>query len=173
MGPADAIEALQRDDGMIVSRHDVLRWMASDDLETLGAVDALIDSRRGSRAIRPPLTMAEVDEFRRRYWLRCIREDPGGGWASSRYEAGWDIAGWIVAIADRPDCDAGMIERWKRLLADEYRRGDAAVGECIINATLEHVFERHDLRRRFDDWRADPVLKVAFDRACESADRRP
>jgi hypothetical protein len=170
--PLKALAALERDPALRLAKADVTAWMQSDDLQVLAETSALID--QGHTSISPPLTVDEVDEFRARYYRRCIRENPRDDSALSRYEAGWELANWLKFLADQPHSDA-LLARWRDWLADEYRAGDAAIRECLIDATLEHAFERADIKRLFEAWTQDDVLGEAYAKAAKwpNAPRRP
>jgi hypothetical protein len=52
-------------------------------------------------------------------------------------------------------------------MAKLYREGDARLRRCLVDATLEHLFEQGKFRKFFADWKADPVLGVAHAEALE------
>ena len=50
----------------------------------------------------------------------------------------------------------------KRWLGDPYLEGDEDLRIAIVNATLEHLFERRAIAKYFRDWKQHPVLSVAY-----------
>ena len=58
-----------------------------------------------------------------------------------------------------------LIARWRERLAEEYRAGDEAIRDCLINATLAPAFTRPDIRRVFEVWEQDEVLRDAYAKA--------
>jgi hypothetical protein len=150
-----------------IARSDVLRWMESADLEVLGAVYHTIGDNTYAAKIQPPLRPAEAESFIKRYLGRCLLEDSKGQWSHSRYAAGWDLVGWIVNSWKTKDRDVSALAPWKVWLADMYRRGDQAVRDCLITATLEHLFEQQGMRTAFADWKKDPELRTAYELGAE------
>jgi len=55
----------------------------------------------------------------------------------------------------------------KTWLGKLYKEGDQGIRSCIVQATLEHLFELKDIRKFFSDWQNDEVLRVAHDEASE------
>jgi hypothetical protein len=153
--PLEALAALDANVALRISNVDVLAWMRSTDLQVLAATDLLID--QWPHAISPPLTLPDIDEFKRAFYRRCLRENPQDEWALSRNEAGWELANWLKYRIDLPDGEAA-IARWRDWLAEEYRAGDDAIRECLINTALKHAFERREILRLFDSWKDDDVL---------------
>jgi DNA-binding transcriptional MerR regulator len=55
----------------------------------------------------------------------------------------------------------------KAWLGRLYKEGDPDLRICIVQATLEHLFEKKQIRKFFDDWKNDEVLAVAHEEASE------
>lgn len=142
-------------------------WMASEDLELTGAVAELISDHRQYRRIVPPLEFQVYHRFFLKYYERCLREDPRGKWAHSLYSAGWDIVRWFTGLWDNPSIQRDVIVDLKSWLARLYVGSDDSIRTCLVTATLEHLFERPDLRQFFSDWKTDSALAVAFRQAAE------
>jgi hypothetical protein len=139
---------------------EVRTWLSATDIETLGAAYSFIMEPRLSRGITPPLTLNDHKNFLLRYYERCFLEDLQSKWASSRYSAGWDLANWIQSLWGQGHKDVlGEVKVW---LAKVYREGDSSLRECIINATLEHVFSSRAIAKFFLDWALDPILQPAY-----------
>jgi hypothetical protein len=51
-------------------------------------------------------------------------------------------------------------------IAELYKNADDRLRTCIVNAALEHLFERKPIRKYFLDWRDDPILSTAYNEAC-------
>src|SRR5260221_6426555 len=72
---------------------DQLRvWMTAPDVESRGAVHAMLAQEQVRSCITPPLPWDDYFKFVKDYLFRCLRENPGSDWASTRYEAGWELA---------------------------------------------------------------------------------
>jgi hypothetical protein len=162
---AEVLSVLLADDSTSprsISKWDVVRWASSSDLETLGAVFALLDKASLRERIVPSLTFSEHQTFILAYLERCLVENPEGEWPDSRYEAGWSLTSWIKTIwADEAVPREKLLEI-KTMLARLYKSGDAQIKTCIVNATLEHLFENRSIAAYFADWGRDPSLAQAF-----------
>jgi hypothetical protein len=154
-----------------VPREKVVRWTQSDDIDVLGAAYAFVTDGRHYGRINPPLLFGDYYPFLLKYFARCLREDPAGDWADSRYLAGHGLVGWFRQFWDDPKVPRTSLENIKQWLAGLYREGDQALRTCIVTAILEHLFERRDIAKYFRDWKNDSVLKVAYDEAQEWSDR--
>jgi hypothetical protein len=146
----------------LVRMEDLLGWMQSEDLEVLGFVENTIHGRRFR--IEPPLSQDDYLNFRKRYVERCFIENPYGGWADSRYGAGWDLVGLILNLWDADSNQPALVDL-KNWLAKLYKRSDEDLRTCIVHATLEHVFQRKPLRNFFSDWKRDAELSRAYEEA--------
>jgi hypothetical protein len=144
--------------------------MRSSDLQVLAATDVLIDQAHHS--ISPRLTLDDIDEFRRVFCRRCLREDPRDDWAPSRDAAAWELANWLAYLTGDP-AGGALLATWREWLAEEYTAGTAAIRECLISATLGRAFQQPDLRRLFEVWQTDDGLREAYTKAAASADRNP
>lgn len=144
----------------------VKKWMSSDDLDALGALHAALSSAGSSERISPPIDFEDYFHFVRSYLERCLRENPDSEWASSRYEAGWEVARWIQGLWNDSSVRRSALAELKAWLADLYRSGDDAVRRCLVDATLEHLFEQPDFVSYFQDWTRDSVLAIAYTEAC-------
>jgi hypothetical protein len=161
-----AIKQLKRDPSFVLPREVVLGWMKSDDIDAQGALYSLLFDSGLTPRILPNLEFEHYIEFTLPYYERCFRENPRSAWADSRYSAGWDLANWIKYLWSenkyRPAVDE--IRDWLALL---YKSADADLRRCIVDATLEHIFEVKGIAQRFVKWRKDPELKTAYAEAME------
>jgi hypothetical protein len=161
-GPLEAPAASERQPNVAISSADVSAWMRSEDLQVLAATDVLVDQAHHS--ISPHLTLDDVDEFRRAFYRRCLREDPQGDWAPSREAAAWELANWLGYLA-RESAGVALLTTWRDWLAEEYTVGDAAIRECLITGTLGRVFRQPALRYLFEVWKGEDVLSEAYTKA--------
>ena len=145
-----------------VAREDVRRWAISDDMETLGALVSLLDSPEFRTRVQPPLSFDEHQALFLRYTERCFLENSAGDWADSRYSAGWALVGWFIALWRKEAVPRKKLLEIKRMLARLYKSGNSEVRVCIVNATLEHLFEDRGVAKYFKDWKEDPVLAQAY-----------
>lgn len=159
-GPAAASRDLIRKD-------HVKRWMASEEIECLGALFCLLMDRACYERIDPPLQFADYQGFVQTYLERCLREDPEGEWADSRYEAGWTLAKWFRGLWLDPAVPRSALRELKDWLARLYKEGGQEVRTCLVTASLEHLFEANEIGQFFSDWNQDSDLKKAFVDAME------
>lgn len=143
---------------------DVKEWMTSDDLEVLGFIDSLIHEHRIQ--IEPALPLADYVEWVKHYYGRCFHENPDGEWSDSSYSAGWTLVSIFVSLWDDDKVNRKYVLELKNWLAKTYKSADERLRTCIVNATLEHLFERKQIGKYFSDWKSDPVLAAAYVQAC-------
>lgn len=149
----------------------VFGWMASDDIEAMGATYHLVTDGVHAARIQPPLMLDEVKGFFLRYYARCFREDPDTDWADSRYTAGYGLMVWFKSMwHDDSKVPGSVFEEIKIWLADLYRGSDADVRLAIVHASLEHLFEEKQIKKFFLDWRDDPILSEAYAEAAQWVD---
>jgi hypothetical protein len=129
----------------VVALSDVQRWMASSDVEILGFTHALLSDDRFR--IEPPISLSEYVEFSKRYYERCLKENPDGDWSDSRYSAGADVVNIFASMWRDSSVPRPVLEDLKMWLARLYRAGDSGIRTCVVQATLEH-------RERY----ANPIL---------------
>jgi len=142
---------------------DVRQWFKSDDIEVLGFTSALIHDARFR--IEPPLTPKEYKGFVLHYYGRCLREDPKGEWANSRYSAGTTLVNIFASLWRDSAAPPEIVKELKDWLGRLYDEGDESLRTCIVTATLEHLFEQKDIRDFFSDWKEHPVLAIAHKEA--------
>jgi hypothetical protein len=156
------------DDGPWTPKQSVINdakfreWMSSDDIEVLGFLFSMTGDPRIK--IEPQLTTREYLDFVKHCSERCFMDNPDGEWSDSRYSAGWNVIGIFCWLWDN-NAAPSMLAELKDWLAGLYLQGNPDLRLCLETATLEHLFERKDIRRFFSDWKGDPVLKAAFDNA--------
>jgi hypothetical protein len=149
----------------VVRLDDVRRWSKSGDMEILGFTSALIHDARFR--IEPSLMPDEYKPFVTHYYERCLKEDPKGEWADSRYSAGATLVNIFASLWRDSAVPRDMVRELKDWLGRLYAEGDQSLRTCIVTATLEHLFEQKDIREFFSDWKKDPVLAAAHKEASE------
>lgn len=151
--------------GERISRRDLRRWMGASDLETQGAVVALLDQHQ--HLLTEPPTLDETVELYLGYFRRCIEENPTGDYAASRYMAAHSFVGWYRALRNDPKVPRAVLARARQMLQEVYERGGPEVRECVVNGALEHLFEDVAVREEFADWKQHPHLREPYERALE------
>jgi hypothetical protein len=134
-----------------VQLSDIRRWSKSDDIEILGFTSALIHDARFR--IEPPFTPNEYKGFVTHYYERCLKEDPKGQWADSRYSAGATLVNIFGSFWRDSAVPRKIVNELKDWLGRLYTEGDEKLRTCIVTATLEHLFEQKDIREFFADWK--------------------
>jgi len=151
-----------------VPREKVLRWMQDDNIDVLGAAFYFITDKRYYPRVHPPLAFEDYHPFAIRYYKRCFRENPEDNkWALGRYPAGWSFVVWFVGLWNDREVPRKALDDLKQLLARLYKEGDSPLRECLVTATLEHLFERRRIAKYFSDWQQDPVLRKAYEEGME------
>lgn len=145
-----------------IPRERVYEWMQSEDAEALGAVRYLISDPRHYPRIQPPLEFEDGFSFYIKYYELCFREDPHGEWSDSRYITGSEVVSWFISLWREPSVPLSALDEIKDWLGKLYRSGDHELRTCIVDATLEHLFEQNQIREYFADWQNDPILKTAY-----------
>lgn len=146
-----------------IDREEVENWMKDKNLDTLGALYTYITDPNYSKRIHPPISFDTYFNFSLNYFERCLKEDiSSDDWAHSRYEAGWDLVRWFIALWNDSSVSRNIFKEIKNRLAEIYISADDKLKECLVNATLEHLFEAKDIAKYFQDWKKDPVLSNAY-----------
>lgn len=148
-----------------IPKSDILAGIRSDDAELAGAVYDIVTSDNLRRRIAPPLADDELAKLTTEYFERCIRTDPKGEWALTRYSAAWEAQDCILDAWQSEGGTSESFIRWKKWMEKLYRDGDEGTKRAIVDGILEHLFEKKGLRQSFADWKADSELKIAYDEA--------
>jgi hypothetical protein len=149
----------------VVALSDIQRWMASSDVEILGFACRVLSD--GRFRIDPPISLNEYIDFIKGYSARCLRENPDGEWSDSRYSAGMDLVNIFAGLWRDSSVPRPVLIDLKAWLGQLYKEGDSEIRTCIVQATLEHLFEQEEIRNFFADWEKDRVLAVAHREASE------
>lgn len=113
------------------------------------------------RRIEPPLESEETCAFIQRYLLSCIRDDPRGDAALTRYQAAGERERWFDHLAEMRET-ADTLRGIAAAVTDFYLSGDAEVRKAIETGFLEHVLEQASLRPWFAHWAHDQRLQKAW-----------
>jgi hypothetical protein len=149
----------------------VKNWIRSQSLDVHGALTGLISDH--STRIEPPLSMKEICDAHLHYYRRCLLENAQSEYVPSRYIAGYELTSWFNGLWKDSSVPREYLSQLKAMLAELYKSGDPSFREAIVNAVLEHLLEDPEMARFFEDWKAEPTLKQAYDLAMEWGTRQP
>lgn len=168
----DRVIALVQDPrAQAISAELVRSWMRHPDIEVQGAAYQLLRKIGDAPVVVPSVPTDERIAFYRAYLERCFDEDVEGGWTYSRYSTCWEVAGWIAALFEDAVANGSLLSELKEWLASRYLNGTVDERDALLNGTLEHLFERPEIRDYFRDWSTTPGLSQAFADACLWADK--
>jgi len=148
-----------------VPKEAVLECMQATDSQVQGCVFSMISNPANVSHIAPELQLEEVFPFALAYLERCIQEDHDLEWVESRYLAGHALVGLITSLWNDRLNSHSQLTKAKERLASLYKRGDSGIRDAVLNGVLEHLFEVDGLTAFFKDWKDDPTLAVAYERA--------
>lgn len=148
---------------------DLERWMESSDIEVLGAVYTITSEMRTFSKISPPPDAETCDQFALSYIERCIRHNPHGEWASTRYEAAYDAMTWFEALWAETAGTSAILKGLRETLARLIMERDAEVQDCIVTGVLEHLFQNRKIQEFFAGWAEQEVLNDIYKEGCELA----
>ncbi len=118
-------------------------------------------TREAWSRIEPRLEMAETCTLIERYLLGCIREDPQGGVALTRYEAAGELEAWFDLLAHKEDTGE-ILQSAVDAVTTLFLAGDDHVRRAIETGFLEHVLEQAPMRPLFSHWARDERLQEAL-----------
>lgn len=151
----------------------IKRWMSTTNIEALGVLYYFVTEKKYYMKIQPYLSPKDYLEFILHYFHLCFTENPDNNWAHSRYEAGFNLKNWFEGFWEDKDVSRKIVEEIKSWLEKLLKNGTEDMRECIINATLEHLFENKEIRAFFSDWQKDSELKKAYSMALEWTEKMP
>ena len=155
-------------DSSAIPKSEVMRWIASNDPEVIGAAYVLLVDTAFVDRIVPVPSFDEIFEFFLRYYEFCLTSDPQGEWVDDRFTAGCDFVRIFVSYWDER-LDERYFVAMKSLLRRLYLEGSPDLRQTILQAIVEHLFEKEPIHRFFADWRDDPQLRQAFTEGSEWA----
>lgn len=153
-----------------ICRDIIFQWMKEENLNTLGALYSCLLKDNYTNRIFPSLEFHEYKKFFLRYYQCCLVEnnisDDPESYLMSRYEAGWDMANWILSLQDdksisKKELNDSMLEI-KEMLEDLYISGDEDLRNCLITAIFEHIFVNKKILHYFKGWNSKNILKEAY-----------
>lgn len=155
--------------GQRIQLLDIVRWMQSKDIETLGGIFVLLGQHQELLETMPPMDM--LLNFYLNYFRRCIVENPTGDYdyADSRYTAAHSLVGWYRELRKDSSVPRDILVKVRNMIQEVYKGGDEGVRTCIVTGVLEHLFEDPEIESDFFEWKQDPLLKRACDEALEWA----
>ena len=146
-------------------------WLASDDLEVLGACHEILTERFDRLDAKAKTRFAVPSEHvcsRMLHFLRrCFVENRPGEFALNRYQAGRSLYNWFLVLSNLEPVPREALDEIKSMLGELYRSGDAELRHCIVTSCLEHLFESRRIAKYFADWQNDPGLATAYAEALE------
>jgi hypothetical protein len=145
----------------------IKKWLKSNEIEALAVLDVFINEEKYYLKIQPPLTFLDYYNMVLKYFSLCLKNDHMSAWINSRYTAGRDLIGWFMSFWNDKKVPRKYLNQMKDWIAGLYKEGDKELKECIITATLEHLFEDIKVLKFFSDWENDPELKEAYESAKE------
>src|SRR5215467_5887805 len=149
----------------VVPLSDIQRWMGSSDIEMLGFTHHLLSETHFR--VEPAISLDEYIRFTMKYYERCLRENPDGEWSSPSYIAGGELVNIFANLWRDSSVPRSALSDLKIWLGRLYREGNSTLRRCIVQATLEHLFEQQQIREFFADWTNDEVIAVAHSEASE------
>lgn len=145
-----------------VAKSDVTRWASSTDLEVLGLLYRYLANAQYFQRVVPNMAREEFLSIATKYLGSCLNEDPEGIHAHNRHEAGWEIAAMFTGLWRQDEASHPECLHLKNWLADIIKAGNSDVQLCLVNATLEHLFEDEKIASFFKDWSSNPELARAY-----------
>jgi hypothetical protein len=145
-----------------VPKMQVLAWMEFPDLEVRAALYSIIADADLVKHVKPALELDDCFDFVISYLEQCMVEDPKSEWADSRYGAGRQLVSWIIHFWESKEIPREKLVEIKGRLAALYTEGDEDMRDTLVNAVLEHLFEKQELVAFFEDWKNDPNLAKAY-----------
>lgn len=146
-------------------RAEVERWMTTENLESMGAVVSFLYGHH--ELIDDMPTMEAIIDLSLRFYERCLRENPNGLYAPSRYLAGRAFVRWYRMMRRDEAVPESVLTRGRKMLRRVYEEGDKETRKAVIQGALEHLLETPEIRADFDEWRREPSLRAAYREALE------
>lgn len=146
-------------------------WLASDDLEVLGACHEVL-TERFDRLDAKAKTRFDVpsDQVCNRmlyFFCRCLVENRPGEYALNRRQAALGVYRWFLALLANAAVSRAALDAIKKMLAEVYASGDADLRDSILTSCLEHLFVSEHIAEYFAEWQDDPAMGGAFAAALE------
>jgi hypothetical protein len=162
-----------------IPREKVVSWIsASSDLRTLSKLYRLTRDRYYQ--IQPelggPLTCALIQ----RYLLQCVQQDvkdekenlADSDKIRGRWEAAESLHIWFRYLIESGN-NHEVLTTAAKAVTEVFLSGSDGVRDAIETGFLEHALETEGLWPYFENWREDPRLKEAWERALEWGKAHP
>jgi len=166
-------EGHKKKESGVYNAEKIKEWMKCRNVEALGVLYYFLTEKRYYMKIDPPLNFQDYFYFTKDYFSLCFKEDPDKIWTDNKYEAGWDLVGWFKNFWEDKNISRKYLKDIKTWIGELYKDGNKELKECIVNATLEHLFESKEIRKFFSDWEKDPDLAEAYKMALEWSNDMP
>jgi hypothetical protein len=168
----DEIDAALLSEGPI-AREKVIEWIDStSDLPTLAKLYRLTDE--AYQRIKPELGEEPTCGLIQRYLLECIRQDAAEtDEIQGRWEAASTLHSWFCHLATMGEDNSAILRPASDAITELFLTGSDDVRNAIEQGFLEHALEMEGLRRYFEHWSADPILREAWERALEWGKAHP
>ncbi|VWC56624.1 MULTISPECIES: hypothetical protein [Burkholderia] len=162
-----ALEMLYESSEASVPRGELLRFMDSDQPEVLGSLYAKLTKRAFTERIAPPMEFGDYKRLFLKFYGLCISNDYVEAdnlqsFLIARYIAVVDFGRWFVSIVEDKKVARSDVADVMKWLENLYRQGDREIRDCLIVASLEHMFSSNSIRKLFLKWKFDPVLGHAY-----------
>lgn len=163
----EAMDLLLRDSAR-VSGSRVKEWLATRDPDVLSAVYLAVSKRldRLEGGVAPEVYFDLVKTL----FDVLPRSEGLSDYALSRLDVGTIYAAFLRQCARELATSPGqarLLSAGAEHLALAYKAGDERQRRYIVDGIIEHVFPEHAARAAFSAWRADPLLRVAYEEAAE------
>lgn len=160
-----------------IPKEKVLNWMQSDDLEVLGTLYNFIsgpDTDQSRERIVPSLDYCDYYRFLTHFFDLAIRTNLDNSnpeltndWVYSRYEAARELYDWFTEVWVDKEAPRDVQIEIKKWIGNFYKDGNLEIRTCLVNGTLEHLFENPEIAEFFSDWKEDKILMRAYSEAME------
>jgi len=153
-----------------IPRTKIYQWMQYKDIDIMGITADFVTWASYIERIDEEIEQKDLEAFLFEYYERCLDEDPDTDWAETRYGACRTMISWFRAIPDDVDpASCSFIVHMKDWLTDVYLKSGEDIRDAIVAGALEHILEQKRWWDFFQDWKENPALRPAYERAMEWA----
>ncbi len=160
----EVAELLESENARIASEiteRQIRTWMKSDDVDLKSTLYSYLCKESSRQKIAPTISHEEFLDFSLDLFGECLRKDLDNIWALSRYEAGWEIVRFFFQNWNG-GANSEFVSKVNDWLSVTYLGSSLEIQECLVNATLEHLFENEMVARAFENWKDIKGLDVAY-----------
>ncbi len=153
-----------------IPRTKIYQWMQCKDIDIMGITADFVTWASYIERIDEEIEQKDLEAFLFKYYERCLIEDPDSDWAETRYGVGWVINAWFRAVPQDVDpATSSFIAHLKDWLTEVYLKSGKDIRQAIVGGALEHILEQKRWWDFFQDWKDNPSLLPAYERAMEWA----